>query len=434
LLYPHAYLITAPGFLGYHFNPVSFWYLYNTDKVLSAIVAEFNNTFGERRPYLFVRDLTVENSPRDGVELTAPDGPRTNFSSTMKKDFHVSPFNSRHGSYSLLASDPLGENMKGFRGVDVTINLVSSQGQPKIVARLFSQGNAIDPATMSPIDRARFLLRWFWVGFATFPRFVKEAGVLFFKRKLHVWYRPEPLKDTLARHADRTERDLETIFRMYLRHLVENSTFPVAVKYIPSGLASSEVETFTSAAAGRETADPQQTELRILTPVFYSRFAGYAHDFEAIFCEMAESCTVWASQPDVLPKIFFKKASPPLHATTLSNFLAFKAIHRLRMRPAGIKRPLTSADTVVGHPPNTRVTDIREFRMSSMDAFVLNQPDPDITSMYKFALIRLFIVDRLGLGSVELLDWIEFTVRLIAARFLAGLFQAAIEIVKDPLQ
>jgi hypothetical protein len=352
----------------------------------------------------------------------------------MKKDFHVSPFNSRHGSYSILAADPLGENMKGFRGVDVTINLVSSKGQPKIVARLFSQGNAVDPAAMGLVDKTRFLLRWFWVGFATFPRFFKEACALFFKRKLHVWYRPEPLKDTLARQADRTERGLETVFRMYLRDLVEKSTFSIAVKYIPSGLANSEVETFTSAAARRETADPPETELRILTPLFYSRFAGYAHDFEAMFCEMAESCTVRVSQPDVLPKIFLKKASPPLRATTFSDFVAFKAIHRLRVRPTAIKRPLTSADAVMRPPRNTQVTDIREFRMSSMDAFVLNQPDPRITSMYKSALIRLFIADRMVLGSVELLDWIEFTFRLIAARTLAGLFQTAIETFKDPLQ
>ena len=50
--YSFAYLITAPKFLGYNFNPVSFWYLYDSDVVLRYMILEVNNTFDERRMYL----------------------------------------------------------------------------------------------------------------------------------------------------------------------------------------------------------------------------------------------------------------------------------------------------------------------------------------------------------------------------------------------
>lgn len=67
------WLHTYPRMLGYTFKPVSFWYCHRSDGSLSAVVAEVNNTFGERHCYLL-------DSPRYGVELQA------------KKSFHVSPF------------------------------------------------------------------------------------------------------------------------------------------------------------------------------------------------------------------------------------------------------------------------------------------------------------------------------------------------------
>jgi DUF1365 family protein len=69
-----------PRVLGYTFKPVSFWYCHRTDGSLRAIVAEVNNTFGERHCYLL-------DSPRYGQDLLA------------KKVFHVSPFCALEGQY-----------------------------------------------------------------------------------------------------------------------------------------------------------------------------------------------------------------------------------------------------------------------------------------------------------------------------------------------
>jgi DUF1365 family protein len=74
------WLHTYPRVLGYVFKPVSFWYCHRQDGSLRAIVAEVNNTFGERHCYLL-------DQPRWGAELTAD------------KVFHVSPFCKVEGIY-----------------------------------------------------------------------------------------------------------------------------------------------------------------------------------------------------------------------------------------------------------------------------------------------------------------------------------------------
>ena len=76
------WLQTYPRVLGYVFKPVSFWYCHRQDGSLAAVVAEVNNTFGERHCYLLAGpDLAF------GREVTAT------------KVFHVSPFCQVHGRY-----------------------------------------------------------------------------------------------------------------------------------------------------------------------------------------------------------------------------------------------------------------------------------------------------------------------------------------------
>lgn len=315
--------------------------------------------------------------------------------------------------------------MQGFIGIDVTINLVSSKGHSKLVARLSSEGDAIKPSTMNVVRKTKFLAGWFWVGFATFPRIAKEAALLFFKRRLHVWYRPEPLKESMGRLADNTEKQLEEVFRKYLRHLVNQSPSPVVIKYIPSGIPGPAEEIFGSPSSTEAPKTAEHAEIKILTPVFYSRFVHYAHDFEAMFSELAESRTVWVDKPELLPKIFLKKAAPLLQASNLVDYLCFQLIKNLRCRPQKIERPLTSAAT---SSPSTHTTmDIRGFRISSMDAYVLGQDNVRLKREYRSAVARLFIADRFALGSTELLGLMEPVGRVGASLMLASLISQAIK-------
>lgn len=77
-----VWLQTYPRVLGYAFKPVSFWYCHRADGSLRAVVAEVNNTFGERHCYLL-------------------DGEDVGFGATLtaRKVFHVSPFCAVQGGY-----------------------------------------------------------------------------------------------------------------------------------------------------------------------------------------------------------------------------------------------------------------------------------------------------------------------------------------------
>ncbi|MCW5654948.1 DUF1365 domain-containing protein [Hydrogenophaga sp.] len=77
------WLHTYPRVLGYAFKPVSFWFCHRTDGSLRAVLAEVNNTFGERHCYLL-------DAPRYGVPCEAD------------KVFHVSPFCPVRGRYRFV--------------------------------------------------------------------------------------------------------------------------------------------------------------------------------------------------------------------------------------------------------------------------------------------------------------------------------------------
>lgn len=198
----YAYLVTAPRFFGYSFNPVSFWYIYDQEHQLKKMILEVNNTFGERRIYLL--NGTSPSSPARSSGSTPGDdaetvGTKSKFTDLWMKDFHVSPFNSRKGSYTLKAHNPFPYAGYDTPTIDNTITLMSSKNHAKVVARLNCVGKPLDPNEFGLLDVSWFILTWWWVGFVTFPRILKEALNLFHKRSLHVWFRPEVLTPSLGR-------------------------------------------------------------------------------------------------------------------------------------------------------------------------------------------------------------------------------------------
>lgn len=78
-------LLTQPRFLGFIFNPVSFW-LAMTDGNLRAVIAEVSNPFGDRHSYLCYKPDFDPISPEDRL--------------TAQKAMHVSPYLEVSGDYS----------------------------------------------------------------------------------------------------------------------------------------------------------------------------------------------------------------------------------------------------------------------------------------------------------------------------------------------
>lgn len=79
------WLQTFPRVLGYVFNPVSFWICTQANGQVQAVLAEVNNTFGERHCYLLNHDSG--KALQSGETLVST------------KVFHVSPFCDVRGEY-----------------------------------------------------------------------------------------------------------------------------------------------------------------------------------------------------------------------------------------------------------------------------------------------------------------------------------------------
>ncbi|MEP1327350.1 DUF1365 domain-containing protein [Pseudophaeobacter sp.] len=77
-------LLTQPSFLGFHFNPVSFW-IATIDDAPCAFVAEVNNTFGHRHCYFCAHSDFRPIKRSDQIEA--------------EKLMHVSPFQQVKGTY-----------------------------------------------------------------------------------------------------------------------------------------------------------------------------------------------------------------------------------------------------------------------------------------------------------------------------------------------
>ncbi len=78
-------LQTFPRLLGYVFNPVSFWFCHDAQGQLRAVLAEVNNTFGERHTYVVAHPDHRPIASTDVFEVA--------------KVFHVSPFFPVSGVY-----------------------------------------------------------------------------------------------------------------------------------------------------------------------------------------------------------------------------------------------------------------------------------------------------------------------------------------------
>jgi uncharacterized protein len=83
-------LVTMPRMLGFAFNPVSFWLCLDKARALRAVVAEVNNTFGERHFYVCRHADHRPIVPQDTV--------------VADKVFHVSPFMPVDGHYRFAFS------------------------------------------------------------------------------------------------------------------------------------------------------------------------------------------------------------------------------------------------------------------------------------------------------------------------------------------
>lgn len=109
-------LLTHLRYLGHCFNPVSFYYCFDTSEHVRAVVAEVTNTpWGERHQYVLDRDV------RDDDRV---------FQDRFEKVFHVSPFMGMDHRYHWRVIEPGAELLvhidsehDGRKAFDATLTL-----------------------------------------------------------------------------------------------------------------------------------------------------------------------------------------------------------------------------------------------------------------------------------------------------------------------
>ncbi len=122
-----------PRVLGYVFNPVSFWFCHRQDGSLRAVIAEVNNTFGERHCYLL--QPGAAHAPTQANAPAALPSPRIRNGEllTATKVFHVSPFCAIEGGYRFRFLDsPNGVVARiDYHDSEGALLLTSVSGQPR---------------------------------------------------------------------------------------------------------------------------------------------------------------------------------------------------------------------------------------------------------------------------------------------------------------
>lgn len=156
-----VFLVTQPRFLGYVFNPVSFYFCFDETDQLGCVVAEVNNTFGEKHAYI----LDCKQNGRG-------------WRAQIRKDFHVSPFNDMAGEYQFAFGQPQ-------KKLSIEICLFK-QGEKFLTAGLYGE-----PVEMQQ-TAFRQLSRWCLLPWLTMPRIIWQALFLKFKHHLPINPRPAP--------------------------------------------------------------------------------------------------------------------------------------------------------------------------------------------------------------------------------------------------
>ncbi len=188
-------LITSPRFLGYVFNPVSFYLCYRAGaKHPELCVAEVNNTFGETHLYLAEPD--AENHSRRVAKFVTP------------KDFHVSPFYDRKGDYVFYVQRDADQ-------IDIRVNLLK-EGKTTFTSGV--RGSIGSSTTPSPLRAIYWGLRYGWL---TLPRIAWQAAILHYRKGLPVFSKPIPTSPATIgkRKPSYFERFSQTLMVRYLSRI-----------------------------------------------------------------------------------------------------------------------------------------------------------------------------------------------------------------------
>lgn len=157
------WLHAVPRVFGYAFKPVSFWHCRRRDGTTAAVVAEVNNTFGERHCYLLRAGSGADLD--GGGEVRAA------------KVFHVSPFCRVDGDYRFRF---LWRGLRTVARIDHHDSADSGDGKALLET---SVSGVLEPLTRAVVRRALLAMPFLTLGIVA--RIHWQA--------LRLWWRRVPL-------------------------------------------------------------------------------------------------------------------------------------------------------------------------------------------------------------------------------------------------
>ena len=172
-------LYAFPRMLGYVFNPVSFWVCRDAGRNVRAVIAEVNNTFGERHLYLLANG--------DGSSLASGQTLRA------RKSLHVSPFCEVKGEYRFrFHFDAMEEPSRWLARVDYYDDAAAAT--PVLETSI---SGMVEPL---PRRAAALFWRYRWFTLAVIARIHLQAAKLWLRRV--PWFaKPAPPSTPVTRNA-----------------------------------------------------------------------------------------------------------------------------------------------------------------------------------------------------------------------------------------
>lgn len=213
---------------------------------------------------------------------------------------------------------------------------------------------------------------------------------------------------------------LQNIFKDYLNHLVQRSSVPFSINLHTAIPDRPRQIVATTLQHGGEIST-NNLDIRILTPAFYSRFVHYSHTWEAFDRECTftdeKNRTLWISHPELLPFLLpnprdlESEADEGLVKRSPLDELRWKLLKKLRCPPAEPAYPVTpkSADF--------NVNDIRAMPYSELDRFVRGPGGRAYSGFYRRTVTKLFLAQRFTFGFPEVVDILDFFLRLLLCWF-----------------
>jgi DUF1365 family protein len=406
--YPHGYFVTTPAFFGYSFNPVSYYYLYNSARELKLIVLEVMNTFSERHLYLLRSDDPRNPPPRKGYA----------FAGTMEKVFHISTFNHRSGSYVIHVRDPLLPDNKVDDKVDVHMVVYNKEGQKSMVARAFSTTGSFDALSGKTLYGWWIALTWGCNSFLALPETFYEAWKLYRKgTKTHV--RPEPFHGSIRRKATRMEREMEALFLAFLRSRVQDFGGALEVKVtLPESDPRKTPLEFVFFNPGNGVEKVRKLHIRVMNPRFFLRLFSNQDPLQAIWMDFT------TSEPEFHPVVIESGdvkllktllSSPNKKGHGMTNSLTWNLLSRIRTWKTEKELYSTKSKTKLTPPTIHDST-----YMNTMDDFFLmqNGASSRIRNMYELKVLHAVLADVIGFGDASNL---ELYAAIVKAGFITSI-------------